>query len=155
MGKSTVARALGERWGCEVLDTDELIADSVAMSAPDYLRTFGEMHFREREFDALCDAIESKAVVATGAGIVTHERARELIVRENTIWLDADDDTLLERVALGERPLLGSDHGESLRRLRAEREGWYRANSRARIDASGSIDEVLERVLAADENVRS
>ncbi|MGC2168790.1 MAG: shikimate kinase [Acidimicrobiales bacterium] len=155
VGKSTVARALGERWGCEVLDTDDLIAESVAMPAPEYLREFGEMHFREREFDALCRAIESKAVVATGAGIVTRESARELIAAGYAIWLDADDTTLLERVALGERPLLGVDHAESLRRLRAEREAWYRACARARIDASGSIDDVLERVVDVAENVRS
>lgn len=155
VGKSTIARALAERWGCEVLDTDDLIAGLVAMSAPDYLASFGEMHFREREFDALCSAIESNAVVATGAGIVTREAARELITGANTIWLDADDATLVERVAIGERPLLGSDHAESLRRLRTEREAWYRACSRTRIDASGSTDDVLERVIDVAENVRS
>ncbi len=94
-------------------------------------------------------------MVATGAGIVTREAARELITGANAIWLDVDDATLLERVASGERPLLGSDHAESLRRLRAEREAWYRACSRTRIDASGSIDDVLERVLDVAENVRS
>jgi shikimate kinase len=155
VGKSTLARALADRWGCEALDTDDLIAGLVAMSAPEYLATFGEMHFREREFDALCSAIDSSAVVATGAGIVTREAARELIARGNAIWLDADDATLLERVALGERPLLGSDHAESLRRLRAERGAWYRSCARTRIDASGSIDDVIERVVGAAENVRS
>jgi shikimate kinase len=154
VGKSTVARVLGERWECDVLDTDDLIAESVAMSAPEYLREFGEMHFREREFDALCRAIESKAVVATGAGIVTCEVSRELIAGGNAIWLDADDATLLERVALGERPLLGSDHAESLRRLRGERDAWYRACARTRIDASGSIDDVIERVVGVAEKVR-
>jgi shikimate kinase len=155
VGKSTVARALAERWGCEVLDTDDLIASSVAMLAPDYLREFGEMHFREREFDALCSAVESTAVVATGAGIVTREAARDLIANEPALWLDADDATLVERVALGERPLLGSDHAESLRRLRTEREAWYRACARTRVDASGSIDDVLERVIVVAENARS
>jgi len=155
VGKSTLARALADRWGCEALDTDDLIAGLVAMPAPEYLATFGEMHFREREFDALCSAIDSSAVVATGAGIVTREAARELITGANAIWLDVDDATLLERVASGERPLLGSDHAESLGRLRAERESWYRACARTRIDASGSIDDVLERVLDVAENVRS
>jgi len=154
VGKSTVARALATRWGCEFLDTDDLIAQSVAMSAPEYLREFGEMHFREREFDALCRAIDSTAVVATGAGIVTRQAARELIAEYSAIWLDADDATLLERVAIGERPLLGSDHAESLRRLRSQREGWYRACARTRLDASGSIDEVVERVVSVCEDVR-
>ncbi|HTT59525.1 MAG TPA: shikimate kinase [Acidimicrobiales bacterium] len=154
VGKSSVARALATRWGCEFLDTDDLIAQSVAMSAPEYLREFGEMHFREREFDALCRAIDSTAVVATGAGIVTRQAARELIAEYSAIWLDADDATLLERVAIGERPLLGSDHAESLRRLRSQREGWYRACARTRLDASGSIDEVVERVVSVCEDVR-
>ena len=37
-------------------------------------------------------------------------------------WLDADDDTLIGRVATGDdRPLLGDDRSEGVRRLRAER----------------------------------
>jgi shikimate kinase len=149
VGKTTVARALAERWACEAIDTDELIAISVAMPSPQYLRQFGETHFRERELDALRSALVGDAVVATGAGVVTTATARGMISQELAIWLDADDDTLSARVATGEdRPLLGDDRSEGVRRLRAEREKWYRECSRMRVSATGTPDEVLERIVA-------
>jgi shikimate kinase len=153
VGKSTVAHALAERWQCSALDTDDVIAISVAMPAAQYLREFGEAHFREREFEALHSALDADAVIATGAGIVTSERARQLIEREFAVWLDVDDDTLLERVAVGERPLLGDDHSQALRRLRSEREEWYRQIARVRVDAAGSLNEVVDRVVAATHEV--
>jgi shikimate kinase len=154
VGKTTVAQALATRWGCAEFDTDALVATSVAMPAAQYLRQFGETHFRERELDALRTALVGDAVVATGAGIVTTEPARALITREFALWLDVDDDTLKERIDAGDdRPLLGTDHAEGVRRLRREREEWYRASSRARVDATGTLDEVLERVLAASQKI--
>jgi shikimate kinase len=147
VGKSTLAQALAERWQCAALDTDDVIAVAVAMPAANYLREFGESHFRERELEALQSALENDAVIATGAGIVTTERGRQLLEREFAVWLDVDDDTLLERVAGGERPLLDDDHTEGLKRLRAEREAWYREIARVRVDAGGSLDDVLDRIV--------
>ena len=31
VGKTTVAHALAERWGCDALDTDDLVSTTVAM----------------------------------------------------------------------------------------------------------------------------
>jgi shikimate kinase len=155
VGKSTVAKALAQRWNCDALDTDDVIALAVAMPAAHYLREFGESHFRERELEALQRAVENDAVIATGAGIVTSERARQLIEREFAVWLDVDDETLLERVAVGERPLLGDDHAQGLKRLRGERNEWYRESARVRIDASGTLDDVLDRIVDATREVTS
>ncbi|MGH3733260.1 MAG: shikimate kinase [Acidimicrobiales bacterium] len=149
-GKTTLAKALALRWRCEALDTDELVSRAVAMPSAQYLRQFGETHFRERELDALRTAVISDGVVATGAGIVTTEPARELISGATTVWLDADDQTLIERIAAGdERPLLGHDRAEGVRRQRREREDWYRESSRIQVSTAGSLDEVLERILLA------
>lgn len=147
VGKTTLARTLAKYWRCEALDTDDLIAKRVGTSAAQYLREHGEVAFRNREIDALREALDSDAVVATGAGVVTTSSARELLEREITLWLDSDDETLLARVGDGERPLLRSDHRQALGALRAQREDWYRSSARLRVDASGSIDEVLIRVL--------
>lgn len=156
VGKTTLAHALAQRWGCGVFDTDLLVAASVAMPSAQYLRQFGETHFRERELDALRTALVGDAVVATGAGIVTTAPARELITRECALWLDTDDRTLTDRVAAGDdRPLLGEDRAEGVRRLRREREAWYRESSRARVDATGTLDEVLDRILAATKELTS
>jgi shikimate kinase len=154
-GKSTLALALGEHWHCSVIDTDDALAAAVGVPAAQYLREHGEVAFREQELAALRIAVLSDGVVATGAGVVTTPAARELLEQELTLWLDSDDNTLLARVGDGERPLLGDDHAQGLENLRQQREGWYRSTSRARVDSSGSLPEVLRRVLEQIESVNS
>jgi shikimate kinase len=153
VGKTTLARALGEYWRCGALDTDDLIAESTGMSAARYLREQGEVAFRQREFEALRFALESDVVVATGAGVVTTSSARELLEHEVTLWLDCDDETLVSRVGDGDRPLLGDDHLHALVVLRAQREDWYRSSARLRVDSSGFPDEVRRRALEEIERV--
>ena len=93
--------------------------------------------------------------MATGAGVVSVEAARILLSNEVTLWLDADDDTLLERVVAGERPLLGDDHRAALATLRTAREEWYRACSRERVDTNGALADVVRRVRGVAEAVAS
>jgi shikimate kinase len=148
-GKSTVAGVLAQHWHCDAIDTDDVIADHVGGPAAAYLRANGEEAFRERELDALRIALQSDAVVATGAGVITTAPARALIAQERAVWLDCDDATLTVRVGSGERPLLGDDHASALVRLRRERAPWYESVASVRIDASGTPDEVASRVLEA------
>ncbi len=147
VGKTTLARALADAWGCPVVDTDDVLATLVGVPAAQYLRERGEPVFRERELEALHAALVDDAVVSTGAGIVTTADARASLERENTLWLDSDDDTLLARVGDGDRPLLGDDHRVALVALREQRGAWYAAVSRSRVDTTGSIDDVIQRVI--------
>lgn len=148
-GKTTLAGVLAQHWSCDAVDTDDVLAMQVGEPAAEYLRQHGEEEFRQREFDALRTALQTDAVIATGAGIVTTAQARALIAKETVVWLDCDDATLTVRVGPGERPLLGEDHAGALARLRSERESWYESVARVRIDASGTPDEVASRVLHA------
>ena len=68
VGKTSLALALGARWGCDVVDTDESVATRVGMSAAAYLREKGEPEFRRCELEALESAIARDVVVATGGG---------------------------------------------------------------------------------------
>ncbi len=147
VGKSSVARAVGARWGCESLDTDELIESNVGEPAASYLRREGESTFRTRELEVLVLAVARDAVVATGGGVVCTREARELLAGEVTLWLDSDDDVILERLDHLDRPLLGERPATALTGLRAAREGWYREVSRLRVDATGTLDDVVRRVV--------
>ena len=154
-GKSTLARALGEKWDCAVVDTDDAIALDVGVPAAQYLRENGETAFRERELEALRESLTTDGVVATGAGVVTIPEARDLLEAEFTVWLDCDDVIVLERVGDGERPLLGDDHAAALKDLRHRRESWYRQCARARVDSGGSLEDVVRQVLGAVESFQS
>jgi shikimate kinase len=138
---------LADVWGCSFLDTDDVVATKAGTSAPTYLREHGEAAFRVQELAALRGALRTDGVVATGAGVVSTSAARDLLRGERTFWIDSDDETLLERVSEGERPLLGDDHRGALANLREQREGWYRTSARFRVDSSGTLDEVVRRIL--------
>ncbi len=149
VGKSTVASALAASWGCAALDTDDELAAMTGGTAAEVLRRDGIAAFRQQEVAALRAALHADAVVATGGGVVTLSEARELLRHEVTLWLDCEDDVLIPRLVDGDRPLLGDDPRSALEALRREREEWYREVSSARIDASGTPDETVERVRDA------
>lgn len=148
VGKTTVARALAERWGAVALDTDDVLASLVGTSAAQYLRVEGETAFRERELDALRLTLEGPpdVVIATGGGIVSSPSARLALAEEFTVWLDCDDDVILSRLGDTDRPLLAGGPAETLVQLRGARQAWYRDVSRARIDTSAPLEDVLEKV---------
>ncbi len=150
-GKTTVARSLGALWGWDTLDTDDLVALDVGVAAPEYLRAQGEDSFRERELRVLEATIaqDRDVVIATGGGIVCTPAARVVLADECTLWLDCDDDVILTRLGDVERPLLGDRPAESLATLRRERTPWYRDVARARVDTSGTLEEVVTNVAAA------
>lgn len=147
-GKTTVALALAELWRCEAVDTDDVLAAAVGKAASQYLRDEGEGAFRSRELEALRAALanETDGVIATGGGIVCTPAAREALGDEFTLWLDCDDDVILTRLSDVDRPLLAHGPAEALAMLRSERGDWYRAVSRARIDTSATLDDVIARV---------
>ena len=148
VGKTTLARALAERRGTGVLDTDDILAAAVGTTAAQYLRDEGERDYRDRELAALTSALDdvTDAVIATGGGIVCTPEARAVLAEEFTLWLDCDDDVILTRLGDVDRPLLAGEPSTSLARLRAEREAWYREVSRARVDTSATLDDVVAHV---------
>lgn len=148
-GKSTVAQALGRYWDCAVIDTDDVVAQRAGVGVAELLRTHGETALRTLELDVVRELKDHDVVVATGGGVVTTPEARALLRRETTLWLDCDDATLVARLGEGDRPLLGDDWTASLARLRTERSPWYEEVARERVDASGSVGDVMARVVAS------
>jgi shikimate kinase len=126
-----------------------VLSATVGCSAPEYLRREGEPAFRRAELTALEAALALDAVVATGGGVVTSSSARDLLRAEVTVWLDCDDVTLRARLGGVDRPLIGDDPDAALRRLRDERAQWYEEVARVRVDASGPLRHVVQRVRDA------
>jgi shikimate kinase len=147
VGKTSVANEIAQHWHCDALDTDEVFLAHVGVTPAAFLRTNDEPSFRLREVDALATALDSTGVVATGGGVVCTSRGRALLAHEVTVWLDCDDDVLLERLGDVDRPLLGHDPEVRLAQLRAERTAWYEEVSKVRVDASASLAEVAQAVM--------
>lgn len=128
-GKTTVARALADILGRELLDLDQVIAEQEGRSAKEIIEQDGEPSFREIETRTLGEVLKNSlpGVVALGGGAWTLERNRQLIDEGDgiTVWLDAPFDLCWERILAsgGERPL-ARDEGQT-RMLYAERRPLY------------------------------
>ena len=157
-GKSAVGRILAGLLGRPAVDLDELIENTTGSTPAEIFARDGEAAFRQLEYQLLRSLVDSgtECVVACGGGVVTEEASRHLLATAcDAVWLEADTDTLLERVRQSGtvRPLLEGDPRAALVRLRAERGGWYSEVSRRAIDTTGSsaaeVAETLEHELRA------
>lgn len=129
VGKSTIGKRLAARLALPFVDADEEIERAAGMSISEIFARFGEASFRDGERRVIARLLEGpRQVIATGGGAFMNEETRQLILtRALAIWLDADIDVLVDRVARRDsRPLLkGKDPRTVLTELAATRNPIY------------------------------
>jgi shikimate kinase len=157
-GKSSVGRELAKRWGFHFLDTDSMIRHQCGKSIPEIFSSLGEVYFREQEFITLSKLLEChRSVIATGGGIVIQPRNLPLLGQLGiTIWLKADQTTILERVSRNKnRPLLQTPDPEgTIAELLEERAPLYQSAADLIVNSSGLTHyEVAERVILGLKNL--
>ncbi|CAM8667820.1 shikimate kinase [Sphingobium sp.] len=109
VGKSTVGRRLAARLGLHFVDADEEIEKAAGMTVAEIFERYDESYFRDGERRVIARLMDgAPKVIATGGGAFMQDETRRLILEAATaIWLDADIDILVDRVARREsRPLL-------------------------------------------------
>lgn len=149
-GKSTIGRRIASRLRMKFADADEEIERAADMSVSDIFARFGEAHFRDGERRVIARLLAGPPLVlATGGGAFMNAETRALIQRDSlSIWLDADVETLAERVGRRDtRPLLKDrDPIEVLRELAAVRNPVY-ATAHLRIPSASSPHEITVRAI--------
>jgi len=138
---------LSAEWQCQHVDTDDVIVKKAGCSIGDFIREKGEPAFRELEFEALEEALTSEGVVSTGGGIVTFEKSRTALKAAPTVWLDTKDEQITPRLGGTDRPLLDGNPGQILKLMREARAPFYEEVSRARVDASRTLEDVKNQIL--------
>jgi len=129
VGKSTVGRKLATLLHVSFRDADDEIEEAAQMTVSEIFERFGEDYFRDGERRVIARLLDAgPSVIATGGGAFVQEETRKLILERGiAVWLDADVDTLVDRVGRKDtRPLLrDGDPREIVARLKAEREPAY------------------------------
>jgi shikimate kinase len=154
-GKTTVARALGERLGVSVADLDAMLAAEAGRSIPALFEEEGEPEFRRRERRTLEAALAAKVrVLACGGGIVTDPGSRALLAgRCHVIWLAVSPETAAARIRderAGRPMAAGPDPVARLTTLARERDPLYASIAASRIETDGlDPGQVVDAVLAA------
>ena len=150
-GKSTVGRLIARRLSRPFVDLDRSIERLAGKAIPRIFDEAGEEGFRDWEHAALAGLAErvpgtGGIVLALGGGTYAFERNRDLLRSfAVTIWLDADPETLWERVRDASHRPLAQDRDAFLRLHASRQESYARADFR--IDASGSPEETARRIF--------
>jgi shikimate kinase len=155
-GKTTVGRRLARRLGLAFVDSDEEIERAADHSVGEIFARFGEENFRDGERRVIARLINGgPKVIATGGGAFVNPQTRALILeRCVAVWIDADLDTLAERVSRRDtRPLLKDREPLVVLRDLAEKRSPVYAQAHVHVRSlpaphERAVDAILEALAA-------
>lgn len=156
-GKSTVGRALGERLGRRLVDSDTEIERWTGSTIAEIFDEQGEEGFRALEHQVVRELGNyTDLVVALGGGVITRETNVEALrLTSVIIHLDVGADDLAVRLRddRGRRPLLADTTDfdslrTRLRQLYEERRQQYHHVADVRVNAAQPIADVVDSIVA-------
>jgi len=128
-GKTAIGRRLAQLTGLPFLDSDHEIETASRMGIPELFERYGEEEFRSLERRVIGRILEDgPQVLSLGGGAFMSAETREAIAAAGiSIWLRAELDILMERVAKKQnRPLLKTANPrETMRQLMEARYPVY------------------------------
>ena len=141
-GKSTIAAALGEKTGREVVDIDEIIAQRAGLSTGDIITLHGEEHFRALESECIREVGQRTGIIiSSGGGCVTRaENYAPLHQNGYIIHLTRD----LSRLSAHGRPI---SQRTDAAMLWAQRRDQYTAFADTAVDNNGTIEQTLAYLI--------
>ncbi|QBI53873.1 shikimate kinase [Streptomonospora litoralis] len=149
-GKTTVGRALAERLGVDLLDTDTEIEARAGKPIGDIFVEDGEPAFRSLEREITAEALAAwTGVVALGGGAILDSATSAELDRHHVVYLQVDFADAAKRVGLDTpRPLLAGNPRTRLRHLLEERLPLYEGLARATVPTSGyHPEEIVDAIV--------
>lgn len=143
-GKSTVANALAQLLGREMVDADAEIVKLARKPIPEIFTQDGEAHFRRLECQVLKEfGKRSGLIIATGGGCVTNEENYYALHQNGTILCL---NRALNTLDTDGRPLSQAGKLEEMYRIRKP---MYDRFADWQIDNNGTLDAAIEQILNA------
>ena len=130
-GKSTIGKELATQLNFTFIETDSCIEQQENKTISEMFATNGEKYFREKEKEFLLHLqLVDECVIATGGGMPCFGNNMELMNKlGTTIWLEVEENILVERLEKGKqhRPLLAGSENlrESIHELLESRKRFY------------------------------
>ena len=142
-GKSTIGRALAEKLGRRLYDTDEIITSRYG-SISDIFSEKGEACFRDLEAEAVKEvSVLNGAVIATGGGAVLRKENVEALKQNGILFFL--NRPLVDIIPTDDRPL--SRDNEALKKRFEERYDIYVSSADKEIYVDGDVKATVSRIL--------
>lgn len=140
-GKTSIGKEISKQTNLPLVDIDSLIEGSEGKTINEIFASKGEAYFRMLETNALKELSRTakQQVISTGGGIIINPENRNLLPKLGyVVWLDANIDTLYERIIRqSTRPLLNTPNArEMLIQLHEQRKPWYKQCAHLSIETS-------------------
>lgn len=156
-GKSSTGKALAERLGFSLHDTDRLVERQTGISIPRIVAEQGWEAFRQAESAVIRElALVDRGVFALGGGAVLDPRNVETLKEKGFfVWLVADAETIAARMEKDEaggskRPSLTQTTSlDEIDRVLAEREPLYRRLADLAVDTAEIGADRIARAICA------
>jgi len=158
-GKTAIARCLGDRLNCPVVEMDDLIEESRGVSISRIFAEKGERYFRrcEREL-VIALSREGGKIIATGGGVILNPENIEDFKKTGIVFcLTARPEVIMSRVENeNHRPLLEvANRLEKIQELLVARRPYY-DRIEEHIDTSDlSIDQVAEQIMFSYNRIKN
>ena len=165
-GKTAIGRKVAQSLDLPFIDSDHEIETVSRMSIPELFERYGEPEFRALEQRVIERLLRDGArVVSTGGGAFMNPQTREGVAAHGiSVWLKADLDLLMERVAKKQnRPLLKNpDPRAVMQRLMDDRYPVYALaditvetrDARREIIAAEALVSIARHLGTADELIQ-
>jgi shikimate kinase len=156
-GKTTLARLLADRMGCDWIDADVEIECRAGKSIARIFAQDGEPAFRDLEARVIADLCRRRQLIlAAGGGAPLRPESREAMrAGGKVVWLKAPPTTIHARMSgdqttAARRPNLTNQGGlEEIVQVLTRREPIYRQTAHLEVDTEGKNPaEIVEEILA-------
>ena len=152
-GKSTVGRAVAQKLGFHLVDSDHEIERQQNKSIPEIFESVGEPAFRVMEHEFIERGHPAtRTVVSCGGGLVVQPGMLPLLKSKGVVvCLHASLETILDRTSRHQhRPLLAAENPEErIRTLYAAREPIYKQSGTVILTDARPLHDVVAHVLRA------
>lgn len=147
-GKTTVGNILAEKLNREFFDSDVTIETTENTPIPEIFKEKGEEYFRNKETEAIYTLSKNNSsVISTGGGVILNKKNIELLKENGKLFFL--DRPLEKLITTSDRPL--SSSREALEKRYNERYNLYREYADVIIDASSSVENVVNQILKVTE----
>ena len=160
-GKSTISEYMNQKFGMEVIEMDQIIAEREGMSIPDIFEIHGEQYFRDLETNLLIEMQSRKNVVISCGGGTPLRECNVVEMKKNgrVVLLTASPETIFDRVKDShDRPVIENNKNVPfIADLMEKRRAKYEAAADIVINTDGKsiievCEELVQKLLAMDEN---